>query len=233
VLLQLFADNQDHYSICVHGCNHLGNEFGGGSYQELCTLASVALWRMAQHRKITGLPCDPVIVFPQGRFSSVAMKALKDSGYFAAFNSTIKATDGEEPPADEFQHPASLMYHGFPLFMRRYPKDKSRFLDDLVSGRPILLVQHHGDFINGYKELTDLVDWINTLGNIKWASLLKISEHYLGKKAPNPIDNGQNILPAHSKLSPKTMIRRFLSEARDNYVETNAVLTKLYRAVRG
>jgi hypothetical protein len=230
--VRLFAENKDHYAICVHGCNHLGNEFGKGSYQELSTLSSVALWRMEQHRKITGLPYDPVIVFPQGRFSSVAMKALRDQGYFAAFNSTIRATDGKEPPSVEYQRPATTFYYNLPLFLRRYPKDKSRFLDDMVSGRPIIVVEHHGAFRNGYKEMTDLVDWVNSFGNIKWTSLLNIAEHYLGKKS---IFNGQMVNPSPTlrRLNIKTILRRFLSEARDNYVETNNFLTKVYKTVRG
>ena len=63
--VQLFADNTDYYAICVHGCNHIGNEFGGGNYQELNALSSTALWRMEQHKRLTGLVYDPIMVFPQ------------------------------------------------------------------------------------------------------------------------------------------------------------------------
>lgn len=164
--VRLFADNTDYYALCVHGCNHLGNEFGGENYQEISSLLSTALWRMEKHKQLTGLSYDPVIVFPQGRFSTVAMQALKDQGYFAACNSTIRATDGEEPPAIEYLKPATTIYHDFPLFLRRYPKDKSHFIQDMASGRPIIIVEHHGAFRNGYKTMTDLVDWINSLGNI-------------------------------------------------------------------
>lgn len=230
--IRLFADNSDYYAICVHGCNHSGNEFGRGNYQELSTLSSTALWRMEQHKQLTGLSYDPVVVFPQGHFSSVAMKALKDQGYFAAFNSTIRATDSEEPSGIEYQRPATMMYHDFPLFLRRYPKDKSRFADDVASGRPIIIVEHHGAFRNGYKAMTDLVDWINNLGNIRWTSLLNIAEHYLGKKAMRT-EQTFNSSTSHLQLNMKTILRRVLSETRDNYVETSNVLTKVYKAVRG
>lgn len=230
--VQLFIDNQDYYAICVHGCNHTANEFGGGDYYALSALSSTALWRMEQHKMLTGLPYDPVIVFPQGRFSSVAMQALKDQGYFAAFNSTIRATDGNEPPAIEYQRPATKTYHDFPLFLRRYPSDKSYFVQDLASGRPIIIVEHHGAFRNGYKAITDVIDWINSLGNIRWTSLLNIAEHYLGNKATS---TGQSAKPSpsHLRLNAKVVLRRFLSEARDNYVETSGTLTKMYRIVRG
>lgn len=230
--VRLLANNTDHFAICLHGCNHIGNEFGGRNYQELSALASTALWRMEQHKKLTGLPYDPVMVFPQGRFSSVAMKALKEQGYLAAFNSTLRATDGEEPPAIEYQRPATTMYHGFPLFLRRYPKDKSHFVQDISAGRPIIIVEHHAAFRNGYKTVTDLVDWVNSLGNIKWRSLSEIAEHYLGTKAAFA-GRSANPSPSSAFLNIKVAFRRFLSEVRDNHVETSSLLTKLYKMVRG
>ena len=230
--MRLLADNTDYYAICVHGCNHTDNDFGGGDYKELSALSSAALWRMEQHQNKTGLPYDPVMVFPQGRFSSVAMKVLKDQGYLAAFNSTLRATDGEEPPDIEYQRPATTIYHDFPLFLRRYPKDKSNFAQDIAAGRPIIIVEHHHAFRNGYKELTDLVDWINGLGEIKWKSLSYIAEYYFGK---NIASTGQSndLLPQRSCLNRKVALRRFLSEARDNYVETNGFFSKVYKIMRG
>lgn len=229
--VRLLSENDDYYALCVHGCNHLGNEFGGGDYKELNKLAATALWRMEQHKRITGLPYDPVIVFPQGRYSSVAMKALKDQGYFAAFNSTLKATDREELPSAEYERPQTSAYHDFPLFLRRYPRDKSHFKQDFDSGRPIIVVEHHHAFRDGYGAITDLVDWINNLGNIRWTSLLSIAEHYLGYKAP--IDRQITKSPSTPQASnAKVFLRRLLSEGRDNYIETNSSLAKLYKMVR-
>ena len=230
--IRLIHDNADYYALCVHGCNHLGNEFGGSDYQEISNLASTALWRMEQHKRLTGLPYDPVIVFPQGHFSSVAMKVLKEQGYFAAFNSTLRATDREDLPPIEYQQPATFVYHDFPLFLRRYPKDKSHFIQDLASGRPIIIVEHHHAFRNGYDKITALVDWINSFGNIKWASLLCIAENYLGYKSPI---TRQSAKPPSSPqtFNAKVAFRRFLSEGRDNYIEANSMLAKAYKMFRG
>jgi hypothetical protein len=230
--VRLFLDNPDHYAICVHGCNHTGNEFGEGDYQAMSALSSTALWRMEQHKRLTGLPYDPVIVFPQGRFSTVAMQALKDQGYFAAFNSSIRATDGEDLPAIEYQRPATTIYHGFPLFLRRYPKDKSLFSQDMALGRPIIIVEHHSAFRSGYKSITDVVDWVNNLGNIKWTNLSVISEHYLGTKAATNIGVNANPSPSRLYFNSKVAFRRFLSEVRDNHIETSSFLTKLYKMMR-
>ncbi|MGD9973957.1 MAG: hypothetical protein AB7S77_12930 [Desulfatirhabdiaceae bacterium] len=229
---RLFAANSDYYAICVHGCNHTGNEFGGSGYKELSDLSSTALWRMEQHKRITGLPYDPVMVFPQGQFSSTAMKVIKDQGYFAAFNSNIRAVDTPfEPFAIEYQYFSTKMYHNFPLFLRLNPKNKSHFVDAVASGHPIVIDTHHSDFRNGYKAITDLVDWINSFGNIKWTSLLNIAEHYSGKKYVN-CANAVNSSPSHPCPSGKTILRRFLSETRDNYIETNNFLADAYRTLR-
>lgn len=232
--VRLFADNPDYFGICVHGCNHTYNEFGGFNHPNLNALSATALWRMEQHKKLTGLPFDPVMVFPQGLFSSVAMQALKDQGFRAAFNSSLRATDRDEVPASEYQLPATSIYADFPLFLRRYPKDKSHFVQDIEMGRPILIVEHPGAFRNGYKAITDVVDWVNDLGNIKWTSLLSITEYYFGRKAGDG-DAGLRDSPPPSPLTFRTKValRRYLSEVRDNYIETSSFLTKIYKIARG
>jgi hypothetical protein len=230
--VRLLLDNPDYFAICVHGCNHTGNEFGISNYETLGALSSTALWRMEEHKKITGLPYDPVMVFPQGLFSSVAIRALKDHGYFAAFNSGIRAADCEEPSIIEYRRSATMVYYDFPLFLRRYPKDRTGILSDLANDRPIVIVEHHAAFKGGYETITDSVDWINGLGNIRWTSLLCIAEHYLGKIAPPLAAPSISALPSDQFLSGKIALRRLLSEMRDNQVETNDTLTKVYKAIR-
>lgn len=228
--MKLFADNSDYFGICVHGCNHSGNEFGITNYEEIESLSSTALWRMEQHKKLTGLPFDPVFVFPQGKFSSTTIKVLKEQGYFAAFNSGLKATDYEKMPALENESAATTIYHDFPLFLRYYPESRTKFFQSMKSGRPILIAEHHTAFRNGFQYITDTVDWINSLGNIRWTSLLNIAEHYLGKRYENSFK-----LPDNPPLRTNTSTlyaRRILSEIRDNYIETNSIIAKLYKNIR-
>lgn len=229
--VRLFIDNLDRFAICVHGCNHTRNEFGINDYKTLKDLSYLALWRMEQHTILTGLSYDPVMVFPQGRFSSTAMKALKGQGYFAAFNSTLKATDGNEPSYSEYLKPATTFFHEFPLFLRRYPNDKSGFIRDFEAGRPLIIVEHAGVFKAGYKTITDLVDWINGLGNIRWCSLKDIVEHYLATTATFP---HMSTAPSRSmgSFNFKITLRRCLSELRDQYIETNDAISKIYKFLR-
>ncbi len=229
--VRLFLENMDYLSICVHGCNHVGNEFGGRNYQELVALSSTALWRMEQHKKITGLPYDPVMVFPQGYFSLTAIQALKDRGFFAAFNSTLRAVGESDPPEIEYQHPATMIYHNFPVFLRRYPKDKALFSQDVQNGRPIIIVEHHRAFQKGFKMITDLVDEINGLGNIRWTSLSNIAEYYLGKKTP-AYEEGTDLSSSHLLYQSRVALRRILCEVRDNYIDKSELLTKAYDKLR-
>lgn len=234
-IVRLFADNPDYFGLCVHGCNHIIDEFCRGGYQELNDLSLTALWRMEKHKRLTGLAYDPVMVFPGGLFSSVAMQALKDQGFFAAFNSTLRTTDQGEPPVSEYRLPATTMYAGLPLFLRRYPRDRSGFVQDIAAGRPILIGEHHGVFRNGYKEIINLVDWVNSLGRIRWTSLLSITEHYLGpQNVQNPTTNGGSEPPVASTLTFKVKVAstRYLSEIRDNHLDRSALLRKGYRVVR-
>lgn len=206
--IRLFKDNPDYYSICIHGCDHTGNEFGISDPEELDILAHTAIWRMDRHTALTGLNYDPVIVFPQGRFSTTAIKTLKDSGFQAAFNTHIEAVGDTLPPLKE---PASTCYHGFPVFLRRYPKDRKLFVEDIENGRPILIVEHPGAFKKGYKEITDLIDWVNGLGDINWTSLSNIAEH-CGFKRKGMV----GIKPSFDlQRNIKVGIRRILCEARD------------------
>lgn len=227
--VRLFAENPDRYAICVHGCNHTGNEFGKGDYNELVALSATALWRMEQHKKITGLEYDPVMVFPHGLFCSTAMKALCNVGYLAAFSSRINASDyiGAIEP-EEYLKPATTIYHGFPLFLRHYPYEREKIIQDKEMGRPLIIVEHHTAFRNGYEEITEFIDWINSLGNIRWTSLLNIAEYYFGRKEKKGLKPANLVKEFNSSIA----MRRFFSEVRDNFVETNNFLNNAYKLIR-
>lgn len=225
--IQLLLNNPDRFAICVHGCNHTSNEFGILDLQRLSMLASVALWRMEEHSKLTCLPFDPVMVFPQGRFSSVAMKALKAVGYRAAFNSTIWSTDNVNPPLLDYRSPATTIYHDFPLFRRRHPSNREGFAQDVDRGRPIIIVDHHSSFRDSYALLTETVDWINSFGNVRWVSLSRIVDYYYGavdrlRIQFNDIKCGGIVVA----------LWRYASELRDHYIEPSPIMNRIYKAAK-
>ncbi|HEX4997493.1 MAG TPA: hypothetical protein VFY29_04680, partial [Terriglobia bacterium] len=149
----LIRERSDRFGICVHGCDHTGGEFAGADPADLNWRARLAIDRMTKHQALTGIPCAPVMVFPQGKFSTVAMEALKRNNYEAALNSTAIPVD--QPRSHgltlaDLMTPAVMKFSAFPLFMRRYPRSLADFALDLFLGKPAILVEHHDYFRNGY-----------------------------------------------------------------------------------
>lgn len=150
----------ENLSICVHGCDHTNKEFDVVDQEILQWRAGTALRRMERHKKRTGLPFERVMIFPQGRFSTSAMLALRANDYLAAVNTTCFPTnDGPEPlTIADFLRPAVTRFHGFPVFQRRYPRRLIDCAFDLFVGRPVLLVQHHEYFRDGYEQWEEFVN---------------------------------------------------------------------------
>ncbi|HWE16469.1 MAG TPA: hypothetical protein VG758_04710 [Hyphomicrobiaceae bacterium] len=152
-------------SICVHGCDHSNREFADTEPRSLQWKALTALARMERHERRTDLTFDAVMVFPQGHFSSLALRALRANGYLATVNTTCFPTNLDAHPltVGDFLRPAITKFHGFPIFQRRYPKRLIDFAFDAFLGRPLLIVQHHGDFRDGYQHIEAFVKGMQTL----------------------------------------------------------------------
>jgi hypothetical protein len=172
-VLTLFSSEDSRLSLCVHGCDHLGGEFATADFQMLSAKAQLALERMRSHERISGVPFDDVMVFPQGMFSAEGVKALKVSGYLASVNGALcPSTIPDALVLRDLLEPAHTHFYDFPLFSRRYPRDIADFAVDLFLGKPILAVEHHGYFRNGYQELETFVRQVNALDSrLEWTSL--------------------------------------------------------------
>ena len=79
-ITNLLRGQRDRFSIAIHGCDHTSGEFASPDEMWLNQKARWALERMDIHTKLTQMPYDHVMVFPQGRFSTKAIRALKESG---------------------------------------------------------------------------------------------------------------------------------------------------------
>jgi len=160
-------------SICVHGCDHTGGEFATTNEPELRQLLHSALWRMEQHQSLSTVPFDPVMVFPQGRFSHVAMKALGESRIPAVINSSPFPVDYQEGALTlaEMCEPAITSFSECSLFVRHYPRIPAEFAFDLFLGKPLLIVEHHKIFQGGTKKMEEFVDRLNAMDDaITWSN---------------------------------------------------------------
>ncbi len=170
---RLLRENSN-LAVCVHGCDHTNKEFEIIDSALLARKAALALHRMEMQRERTGAAFEPVMVFPQGRFSRSAIAALRSNDYLAAVNSTVFPTDSETDDlkvADLLQ-PAVMKYDGFPIFQRRYPHRLFDFAFDLFLAKPALVVEHHEYFRDGCHAWEEFVAALYKLDpSLRWPGL--------------------------------------------------------------
>jgi hypothetical protein len=161
-------------SVCIHGCDHTNKEFEAEDPAYLARIAGLSMERMEFQRKRTGAGFAQVMVFPQGRFSTAAIPALRANNYLAAVNSTCFPTNSapDDLTIGDFLRPAITRYNGFPLFQRRYPRRLFDFAFDLFLGKPALVVEHHGFFRNGIEPMEKFVAALYQIQpDLTWPSL--------------------------------------------------------------
>ena len=177
---ELFRRYPRRLSMSIHGCDHTKEEFGETAAAPVLSKARIARARMAKHRELTGVPCDNVMVFPQGTFSTAALEALKQAGFLAAVNSTPFPIDEptEKLRIRDFLSPALTRHSSLPLFIRRYPRQVAEFAMDLFLGKPVLMVEHHEYFRGGYGRIESFAAKINSLADrIEWCGLEEIARN--------------------------------------------------------
>lgn len=229
-LINLFANNQDKLSICVHGCDHTSREFGSSDSRILNWKASLAKKRMEQHKKRYGLSYDNVMVFPQGIFSNEAMQVLQQHGYSAAVNTEILSSnyDGGLTLSDLIT-PATLKY-SFPLFLRRNHFRIEDYAYDLFFGRPIIIVQHNQDFFDGWDRQIAFIKQLNILEpNLNWTTLGEIVAKMCTIQPTIQINMPSGSYGYTPKLYMKTLTRRLLCDFRDTVVHKHKILRSISR----
>jgi hypothetical protein len=164
-VVNILRRHSNRFSITVHGCDHTGGEFASNDERWLNGIANCALERMESHYRRTQMPYDDAMIFPQGRFSIQAMKVLKECDYVAAVNSSPWARD----VGDGIMSPRNLLdvavtsYGSFPLFTRRYPRDIFDFAFDALFQKPLIVVEHHEYFKDGYEAFNGFIGQMNAL----------------------------------------------------------------------
>jgi len=174
---ELFRDHSSQLSLCVHGCDHTGGEFASLDRVTLTGKCRLALQRSQLLRERTGLSCQPVMVFPQGRFSRAAVAALHETNFLGAVNSTLFPVDAQvgDVRLADLMEPAYTSIEDFPIFLRRYPRDPVLCAVDLFLGRTLLVVEHQEYFRHGYGDCRRFFEAINNLKcTLSWLPLDQI-----------------------------------------------------------
>jgi hypothetical protein len=192
-IVDLFKQNWPQLSICVHGCDHTGAEFSTKTMSDATPLIDLAMKRMKRLETETSLGWERVMVFPQGRFSGEAMRALRASEMLAAVNTELlDCQTGGGVKGAELLKPAITSFGGFPLFMRRPAEETpANFALDLILGKPCLIVTHHQYFERGLDSLRSAVETLNGLEpELTWTNLERgiLSTYSMGGATGEALD---------------------------------------------
>lgn len=184
-IVALFAAHPEMYSICIHGNNHIHQEFGPLTTHPLAKQIDdmrQAVARMERFHTITGIPYDRVMVFPHSVAPVATLAELKRSNYLATANSLNVPSDSD--PTSEVEvalRTTTLRFANFPS-MRRYSAESdipvSQLAIDSFLGNPILLYAHEGFFAGGMDRFDNTADTINRIDPAtQWRSLGYIARH--------------------------------------------------------
>ena len=189
-VVSLFRAHPDRLSICIHGNNHIHQEFGPFKEHPLKKQAEdieQGLARMERFKRLTGIPYDAVMVFPHSVAPQATFAALKDANFLATANSLNVPSDVPAPPGAEFVlRTATLHFATFPS-LRRYSAEndipRPQLAIDAFLGNPMLFYVHESFFVSGIGAFNRTADTVNRIQpDIHWRNLDDIVHHlYLEK----------------------------------------------------
>jgi hypothetical protein len=233
--VRLFRERPERLSVCFHGNDHTAGELASHHRAEVNYVLTTARARMRDFTARTGIACDNVMVFPQGRFSPEAMEALGAHGFAAAVNSGHAAWGATSPLTLEQRLQPAIEAHGFPLFLREYV-EKVRVENvawNAFFGRPTLLVEHH-EIFRDPRPLFELVSRMNeSVPGLRWSNLQTSLEgscwsrleadggeciRSWARAAPLDDAAAAPVTPPGFDRRVSVHLRRWLSQLRDNHL---------------
>ena len=188
--VRLFREQPGRFSLSIHGCDHTGGSFGSRNRGELAWKSRKALERMARLQARTGLPCDPVMVFPQGVFSEAAMAALKHCRFTGTVNSEVISADPVPRTITiaDFWDLAVMNYSDFPIFTRRSPwGGLENFAFDILLGKPCIVCVHHNDCHDHCRHVAEFMERLTRLNApLRWTNLAELVRRGFRQRETSP-----------------------------------------------
>jgi hypothetical protein len=190
-MADLFRKNPDRLSICVHGNDHVHQEFGPLESHPLAKQVEnmrQGLARMEKLRALTNVAFDPVMVFPHSIAPVATFSELRRNHYSATVNSLNVPSDASAPEGIDFAlRAATLQFGDFPS-IRRYSAEtdipRAQLAIDAYLGNPIFLYAHESFFSSGMDAFDKTAALVNTVQpGTQWSGAGFIVQHlYLEKK---------------------------------------------------
>jgi hypothetical protein len=181
----LFREHPDRLSICVHGNNHVHQEFGpleSHPLQKQSEDMKQGLARMERFSELTQIPYDAVMVFPHSIAPEATFSELKRNHYLATVNSLNVPSDSVAPAGADFAlRTATLRFGDFPS-LRRYSVEtdipQAQLAIDAFLGNPMLFYAHESFFAPGIDAFDKTADLVNKLQPVtEWRGLGYIARH--------------------------------------------------------
>jgi hypothetical protein len=190
-VVNLFRGNPERLSICIHGNDHVHQEFGpldSHSLEKQSASMRQGLARMAKFREMTGLEYDAVMVFPHSVSPKATFEELRRHDYLATANSLNVPSDSAAPEGADFAlRTATLQFGGIPS-LRRYSVEteipRAQLAIDVFLGNPMLFYAHESFFASGIDAFNKTADVVNSLQpSTQWKGLGDITRHlYIEKR---------------------------------------------------
>jgi peptidoglycan/xylan/chitin deacetylase (PgdA/CDA1 family) len=232
-MIYLFQAHSDRFSICIHGNNHVHQEFGSVDAHPISKQVDdikQSLARMEQFSHRTHIPYDAVMVFPHSISPETTLSVLKRYNFLATANSLNVPSDAQAPPDTEFAlRTGTLQFANFPS-LRRYSAEtdipKSQLAIDAFLGNPMLFYSHESFFVSGIGAFNRTADAVNQLQpDTQWRSLGYIARHlYLERLR----DDGNYDVKAYSAnidlTNPNVHDAIFFIEKAETFVPPVSVL---------
>jgi len=184
-VVSLFREHPDRLSICIHGNNHIHQEFGPLDTHPLDKQTEdmkQALARMAKFSDLTGIPHDDVMVFPHSIAPEATFSQMKRYNFLATANSLNVPSDATTQRGADFAlRTATLQFGDFPS-LRRYSAEtdipEPQLAIDAFLGNPMLFYGHESFFAEGIDAFNKTSDTVNRLQPAtQWRGLGEIARH--------------------------------------------------------
>lgn len=183
----LIFQSCEQLSLLIHGNDHVSRELARGyPDEEQNWMLRQALLRIAKLERRSGVTVSRVMAPPHGACSESVLGEMARLGFEAAcisrwsigsYNSKANwlCTYGMRP-ADIVAGMTII-----PRF-RMSPNCHNSILVAALLHQPIIPMGHHHDIAEGMQLLSDLSGFVNSLGNVQWANMKRISRYHYARK---------------------------------------------------
>lgn len=225
-VIQLFRNNPDRFSLCVHGNNHDHREFY--SYEPKPDAAWPArpfpeqeadirqgLARIEAFEDFSGLPVDRVMVFPHDIAPDRTLELLKKYNFKATSNVGKVPLDSPVPedPLFWLRRVTDRYGGGLAALDRTEPANRTTadIAVDLFLDNPVLFVEHLRFFSDSRAAFNSFARQVNRLqSDIEWVGLGTLTDHlYLLRKEEDGIWGVRSFSPDIILNNPDDEPRRY------------------------